>query len=132
MSKPRPGDPQVTRITTAPEPLADDIARRTRQYLAQMGVRVACFLLAVFTWGHIPAWISAILLVGAVVLPYTAVLLANAGRSPAVTAAVVAPTRAIGAGPAGGPIELGVHDAPTPGERGTDPDSSDRRGQWSP
>ena len=126
----------MTRITTAPEPLADDIARRTRQYLAQMGVRVACFLLAVFTWGHIPAWISAILLVGAVVLPYTAVLLANAGRTPVATVAVVAPTRAIGAGPMAGPLGLEVHDGPPPEQtrpqRAADPDPGDRRGQWAP
>ena len=121
----------MIRITTAPEPLADDIARRTRQYLAQMGVRVACFLVAVFTWGHIPAWISAILLVGAVVLPYSAVLLANAGRTRVPTVTLDAPTRAIGTGSAGtagtGPLGLGVHDAP-----GADSGRDDRRGQWSP
>ncbi|NMR20765.1 DUF3099 domain-containing protein [Cellulomonas fimi] len=68
------------RITTAPEPLADDLARRTRRYLVQMGIRVVCFLLAILTWDRVPMWVSAVLLVGAVVLPYVAVILANAGR----------------------------------------------------
>jgi len=67
-------------ITSAPEPLGADQARRARRYLIQMGVRVACFLLAVLTWSHVPLWVSLVLLVGAVVLPYIAVLFANAGR----------------------------------------------------
>jgi len=70
----------VPRITTARETLADDLARRTRRYLVQMGIRVVCFILAVTTWGRIPAWVSWLLLIGAVVLPYVAVILANAGR----------------------------------------------------
>lgn len=67
-------------ITSAPEPLGADQARRARRYLIQMGVRVACFLLAVLTWSHVPLWVSLVLIVGAVVLPYIAVLFANAGR----------------------------------------------------
>ncbi|MDM7830955.1 DUF3099 domain-containing protein [Cellulomonas edaphi] len=73
-------EPEVTRITSAPEPLADDVARRQKRYLIQMGIRVVCFALAVITWSHIPVWLSVILIVGAVVLPYVAVILANAGR----------------------------------------------------
>lgn len=66
----------MPRITTAPEPLGDDIARRARRYLWQMGLRLVCFLLAIVVEG--PArWV---LLAGAVVLPYIAVVLANAGR----------------------------------------------------
>jgi Flp pilus assembly protein TadB len=80
VSKPRPGTPEVHRITTAPEPLADDLARRTRRYLIQMGIRVVCFIAAIVTWDRVPMWVSALLLVGAVVLPYVAVILANAGR----------------------------------------------------
>jgi hypothetical protein len=70
----------VQRVTDAPEPLAVDQARRARSYLTQMGVRVVCFLLAVLLWTHVPLWVSIALMVGAVVLPYTAVLFANAGR----------------------------------------------------
>lgn len=67
-------------ITSAPEPLGADQARRARRYLIQMGIRVVCFLLAVLTWSRVPLWVSLVLIVGAVVLPYIAVLFANAGR----------------------------------------------------
>lgn len=68
------------RITAAPEPLTADVARRQQRYLVQMGIRVLCFLLAVVTWSHLPLWASLALIVAAVVLPYVAVILANAGR----------------------------------------------------
>jgi len=45
-----------------------------------MGIRVVCFLVAVLTWSHVPLWVSLVLIVAAVVLPYIAVLFANAGR----------------------------------------------------
>jgi hypothetical protein len=72
--------PDVPSITNAPEPLADDISRRQLRYLIQMGVRVVCFILAVVTWGHLPLWVSILFIVAAVVLPYFAVIGANAGR----------------------------------------------------
>lgn len=78
-ARPAPRD-DVQRITSAPEPLADDMARRQRRYLAQMGVRLVCFAAAFFTWGHVPVVVPILLLVAAVVLPYVAVLFANAGR----------------------------------------------------
>lgn len=67
-------------VTSAPEPLAADQSRRARRYLLQMGIRVVCFLLAVLLWQRVPFWVSLLLIVGAVVLPYIAVLFANAGR----------------------------------------------------
>ncbi|MBX9244484.1 DUF3099 domain-containing protein [Actinotalea ferrariae] len=66
----------VQSITGAAEPLTDDIARRTHRYLVQMTIRVVCFVGAV----AVDHWTRWVLLVGAVVLPYVAVLLANAGR----------------------------------------------------
>lgn len=78
MSRRTPDDAQ--RITNAPESLAADQARRERRYLVQMGIRVVCFLLAVLLWRHVPLWLSLLFIVGAVVLPYVAVLFANAGR----------------------------------------------------
>ncbi|WP_246125172.1 DUF3099 domain-containing protein [Cellulomonas xylanilytica] len=71
---------EVHSITSAPEPLADDMARRQKRYLVQMGVRILCFAAAVLSWGSIPMWASLLLIVAAVVLPYSAVLFANAGR----------------------------------------------------
>ena len=67
----------VARITSAATPLADDLAVRTHRYLIQMGIRVVCFIGAV----AIDHWTRWPLLAGAVVLPYIAVVLANAGRS---------------------------------------------------
>ena len=80
MSNRRAGKVPVHSITSAAAPLGDDIARRSRRYLAQMTLRTLCFLGAVFTWGHVPTPVSVSLLIGAVVLPYVAVVLANAGR----------------------------------------------------
>lgn len=64
------------RITSAPASLSDDVAARTRRYLLQMAVRVVCFVGAV----AVDHWSRWVLLAGAVVLPYVAVVLANAGR----------------------------------------------------
>lgn len=74
----RGGDqaPEVYRITSAADSLSDDQSRRVKRYLVQMGIRMACFIGAVFVDGLL-MWI---LLAGAVVLPYVAVIGANAGR----------------------------------------------------
>ena len=109
---------EVHRITTAPEPLAQDLARRQNRYIIQMSVRVVCFLLAVFTWGHIPSWASLILLIATVVLPYSAVLFANAGRERNTDGADFLPQREIGGGEQPG----GLGPAPTSG-RGPESDA---------
>ena len=77
MRRKRPGAGEVHRITTAADPLADDIARRTRRYLVQMGVRVVCFLLVVILWNRMPVWLSVILLV--VILVMTMFYVRKAG-----------------------------------------------------
>ena len=68
-------------ITSAPAPRSEDLARRQKIYLVQMVTRVLAFLATVATWGRVPLWLSLIFVVGAVVLPYTAVLLANEART---------------------------------------------------
>lgn len=75
---PRKG-PDPVRITTAPRAHSQDLRGRTRRYLISMGIRTLCFLLTVFTFGH---WYSWVFLAGAVILPYIAVVLANAGAAP--------------------------------------------------
>jgi hypothetical protein len=91
-----PGLP--VRITAAAAPLSDDVSARARRYLVQMTIRVVCFLGAV----AIDHWTRWVLLAGAVVLPYVAVVLANAGRErrsdpgtylPAPSAPVLPPGR---------------------------------------
>jgi hypothetical protein len=100
VSKRRAGNPQVHSITSTRAPLGDDIARRARRYALQMGLRTVCFLSAVFTWGRIPTPISVALLVGAIVLPYVAVVLANAGRErPEQADPFLEITRQLGSGP---------------------------------
>jgi hypothetical protein len=66
----------VHSITTAPEALEADQARRMRRYLYQMGFRAVCFVGAVLTSG----WLRWSMVVVAVVIPYLAVIVVNAGR----------------------------------------------------
>lgn len=70
----------VPSITSAQVPLATDQARRERRYLVQMGIRLVCIFGAILAQG---SWLTWVLAVGAVVLPYSAVLIANAGRDQA-------------------------------------------------
>lgn len=70
-----PDEPEVHRITSAPEPHSADLDRRMGRYLWQMGIRTACFIGAFFATG----WLQWVLLLGAIVLPYIAVVLANNG-----------------------------------------------------
>jgi len=64
------------RITSAQRPHSEDIGGRQRRYLISMGIRTVCFILAVVSIGH---WFMWVFLVGAVFLPYIAVVMANAG-----------------------------------------------------
>ena len=63
------------RITSAGRGRSADIRSREIRYLASMGVRTACFFLAFFTSGVL-RWVF---FVAAFVLPYIAVVAANAG-----------------------------------------------------
>ncbi|MBO0608316.1 DUF3099 domain-containing protein [Myceligenerans salitolerans] len=79
MSKaPRP-EPEVQSITSVPESLDADQARRTKVYLIQMAIRLVCFVSAILCLTMGPAWLGWTLAAGAVVLPYTAVVFVNAG-----------------------------------------------------
>lgn len=69
------GDPVYT-ITGAQRALSDEQTGRTRRYLISMSIRTACFIGAIF----IPGWPRWVLIAGALVLPYLAVVVANAGR----------------------------------------------------
>ncbi len=73
-------DPAPVRITTATRSRSDDIGRRQRRYLLSMGVRTVCFVLAVvFRQVPIAMWLF---IAASFVLPYVAVVMANAGSSP--------------------------------------------------
>jgi hypothetical protein len=62
------------RITTAPTSHGDDIDRRRRRYLFSMAIRTLCFVGAVVVG---PGWLRWVLVVGAFILPYVAVVMAN-------------------------------------------------------
>ena len=74
---PRRTAPAV-RLTHARRGLSEDVSGRTRRYLVMMGIRTACFGLALITDG----WLRWAFVVGAVLLPYFGVVLANGGREP--------------------------------------------------
>jgi hypothetical protein len=63
--------------------MSADIASRQRRYLVMMGIRTVCFIAAVLMFVNHLGWLTAIPIVGAVVIPYFAVIFANGGREPA-------------------------------------------------
>lgn len=67
---------EVQAITDAGVALSEDQAGRMKRYFASMMIRTACFILAVI----LPSPYRWFALVGAVTLPYIAVVVANAGR----------------------------------------------------
>lgn len=70
-------DSHSVRITTAQSSAADDIAGRQRRYLISMAIRTACVIGAVAVGPGLLRWL---LVAGAVLLPYVAVVFANAGN----------------------------------------------------
>ncbi|MFG2190915.1 DUF3099 domain-containing protein [Streptomyces sp. NPDC048639] len=72
-------DPGVFRITGARAGLADDVRSRQRRYVISMVVRTLSFLLAVVLW-NVERHVAIVALVLGFVLPYVAVVIANAGR----------------------------------------------------
>ncbi len=73
-------EPEPVRITSATRSRSDDIGMRQRRYLVSMGIRTVCFVLAV-VFRHVPV-VMWLLIVASFVLPYVAVVMANAGASP--------------------------------------------------
>lgn len=103
MRRNRPDD--SLRITSAHRPRSEDIRGRERRYLISMGIRTACFLLAVAFMGH---WVMWLFLAASVFLPYVAVVIANAGGNldPGASEFEYRPDLpALGTGPAPGPAE---------------------------
>jgi hypothetical protein len=99
--------------------MSDDISYRQRRYLIMMGTRLVCFVIAVVLFVNHLGWLTAIPLVGAIAIPYFAVVFANGGREPTTTRGFVAydpklpvpyspgPDRAAGS-PPGGPEHPGT------------------------
>ncbi|WP_431783019.1 DUF3099 domain-containing protein [Streptomyces chumphonensis] len=71
--------PEVYRITGARQGLTDDVRRRQRRYVISMLIRTLSVVLTVLLWNvWVPLAVVTLVLGG--VLPYVAVVVANAGR----------------------------------------------------
>jgi len=62
--------------------LSEDIAYRQHRYLLMMAIRTVCFAVAVILFVNHAGWFTAIPAVGAIAIPYFAVIFANGGREP--------------------------------------------------
>lgn len=70
---------RTTQSTTSlPQSPRDEESARIRVYLITMGIRVLCFILMVAVTPY--SWYTLVFGVGAVFLPYVAVVLANVGK----------------------------------------------------
>lgn len=76
----RPQRAQV--VTEARVSKSADISSRERRYLVMMGIRVACFIISIVVFVNGGGWLTAIPAVGAIIIPYFAVIVANGGREP--------------------------------------------------
>jgi Protein of unknown function (DUF3099) len=73
---------QAHLVTEARPGLSADIAYRERRYLIMMGIRTVCFVTAIVMFVNHLGWLTAIPVVGALIIPYFAVIFANGGREP--------------------------------------------------
>jgi Flp pilus assembly protein TadB len=74
MRRPRSDTP--TLITTAPENADDGYDRRRKKYAIMMGLRAVCVLAAALTY-QVSIFLSLAFVVGGIVLPWCAVIIAN-------------------------------------------------------
>jgi len=72
----------VVRITGARSSLTEDVRRRQRRYMVSMAVRSLCVILAIVLWKE-SRIVAIVCLVGGTLIPYLAVVYANAGRESA-------------------------------------------------
>lgn len=96
---------EVFRITGARQGLADDVRGRQRRYVISMSVRTLAVILAVVLW-DVERPVAVVALVLGILLPYVAVVIANAGRenAPSLPSTYVRPpSRPTLAGPAQAP-----------------------------
>ncbi|MFE0675048.1 DUF3099 domain-containing protein [Streptomyces sp. NPDC058867] len=96
------GNAQVFRITGARTGLQEDVRGRQRRYVISMSVRTLSVILAATLW-NVERHVAVVALVLGAVLPYIAVVIANAGRenAPGLPSTFVgAPSRPMITGPA--------------------------------
>jgi DUF3099 family protein len=110
MRKRQDGGAQVFRITGARTGLAEDIRGRQRRYVISMSIRTVSVILAATLW-NVERHVAVVALVLGAVLPYIAVVVANAGRerAPSLPSTfVTAPMR---------PMITSATDGERPGQR---------------
>ncbi|MEU9448602.1 DUF3099 domain-containing protein [Streptomyces sp. NPDC048277] len=95
------GSGQVFRISGARTGLTEDVRGRQRRYVISMSVRTVSVILAATLW-NVERYVAVVALVLGALLPYVAVVIANAGRErpPSLPSTFgVAPTRLMIAAP---------------------------------
>jgi hypothetical protein len=108
-------------VTQARRSLSEDINFRQRRYLLMMGIRAVCFVIAVVMFVNHLGWLTVIPAVGAIFIPYFAVVLANGGREPSNTRGFMEyqpnlPSTRDPAGPPPGNEHRNGHQPPRPGD----------------
>ncbi|GGX94348.1 DUF3099 domain-containing protein [Streptomyces hiroshimensis] len=73
------GGAAVFRITGARQGLAEDVRGRQRRYVISMGIRTLSVVLTVVLW-NVERYVAVGTLILGALLPYVAVVIANAGR----------------------------------------------------
>jgi hypothetical protein len=73
---------QVPLVTQARRPMSEDIRYRQHRYLIMMGIRTLCFAVALVMFINHLHWLVLIPAIGAIFIPYIAVIFANGGREP--------------------------------------------------
>ncbi|MEU7428813.1 DUF3099 domain-containing protein [Streptomyces sp. NPDC040750] len=111
------GGVQVFRITGARTGLAEDVRGRQRRYVISMTIRTLSVILAVTLW-NVERYVAIVALVAGALLPYIAVVVANAGRErpqSLPSTFVTVPTRPMIMPPRAEdePADSGPKDAPT-------------------
>jgi len=71
---------QAYLVTEARQSRAAEISQRERRYLVIMGIRVVCFVVTVVLFLAHAGWVTVIPAIGAIGLPYFAVVVANTRR----------------------------------------------------
>ncbi|MFJ4919026.1 DUF3099 domain-containing protein [Streptomyces sp. NPDC088725] len=107
-------DAEVFRITGARQGLTDDVRGRQRRYVISMLIRTVSVLLTVILW-NIERIVAIGTLALGLLLPYVAVVIANAGRenAPSLPSTFVpAPSRPALAPPSGAVVTEPGTDAP--------------------
>src|ERR1700754_2140680 len=103
MARDRSHEPEAVRITSAAASRSADISARQKRYVLSMGIRTLCFVGAIIASMAGIHWLWPILIVAALLLPYVAVVMANAATTKGDGFALLdnGARRELGAGPKG-------------------------------